>query len=123
MSPYPLSAYGPPPGPPPNDDTLGWVGIAASCASWLACCCTPIPFLGLLANFVGLVLATGGTVCGAIAYRNAKRGGGRTDLALVGLLIGAARLVLTLGAIGVLLVLVAVIGVAGVADYVQRAGH
>jgi hypothetical protein len=123
MSPYPLSAYGPPPGPPPSDDTLGWAGVAASVLSWLLCCCTPIPFVGLLANVAALLLSLVGVICGGLAYRQATQRGGRTDLALIALLVGGLRLLVIGALFAVFVVVVAVVGMAGVSEYLQNLGH
>jgi hypothetical protein len=120
LSPLPPSAFGPPPGPA-NDDTLAWVGVACSSISWLLCCCAPIPFVGFLSNLLGGALALGGLVCGILAYRTAKRVGGRTDLPSIAMVVGGAGVALRLGLVALVLVLIAVIGLAGVTEYVQRA--
>ncbi len=119
-NPYPLSTYGTPPQPSPPDDTLAWAGIASSVASWLTCCCMPIPFIGMVFGLGGLLLSVVGVVCGILAYRAAGPVGGRTDLPILAIVIGALRLVLTVGAVVAAIVL---IGTVGFAEYFQHAGH
>ncbi len=104
--------------PQQGDDTLAWAGIASSVASWLTCCCTPIPFVGVIFALGGLLLAVVGVVCGFLAYRAAKPIGARTDLAIVGIAIGAARLIITFGVVAIALV---VVGAAGIAAFVEGA--
>ena len=119
-APYPPSSYGAPPGAPAPDDTLAWAGIASSVASWLTCCCAPIPFIGMILGLGGLLLSVVGVVCGMLAYRAATRVGGRTDLAIIGIAIGALRLLLTVGLVALAIV---VLGAAGMAAYFQQQGH
>jgi hypothetical protein len=122
--PLPPSSYGQPPygtpGAPPPDDTMAWASIATSVASWLTCCCAPIPFVGMIVSLGGLLLAVAGLVCGILAYQQAKRVSGRTDLPIIGMVIGALRLVLTVGIVVVALV---TLGTVGLAAYFQQAGH
>ncbi|GAB4114840.1 MAG: hypothetical protein OHK0013_49480 [Sandaracinaceae bacterium] len=101
-------------------DGLAWASIATGALSWITCCCAPVPFVGMIAGGLGLVSALASVVCGAIAYRSATRDGGRTDLPLIGLVLGGSRLVLTLGAVGVVIVLIASgVGV-GILEMLQR---
>jgi peptidoglycan biosynthesis protein MviN/MurJ (putative lipid II flippase) len=88
-------------------DGLAWASIATGAASWLVCCCAPVPFVGMIMGILGLLSAVASVVCGALAYRSATRDGGRTDLPLIGLALGGGRLVLTFGVIGVAVVLLA----------------
>lgn len=119
------SQYGEPPqqgfgGPsgggyrPPADDAMGWAAIACSSLAWVSCCCSPIPFVGFIAFGGGLLLAVAGVICGYMALQKAKQQSTRTDLAMIGLVMGAVRLGLTaLVFVGVIAMVV--LGVGGVA--------
>jgi hypothetical protein len=87
------SSYGyGPPGGSPNDDTIAWASIVCSGLGWVSCCCGPIPFLGILAGFGGLALSVAGVICGYLALQKAKQNNGRTDLPMIGIVLGAVRL-------------------------------
>ena len=94
-------------GGPPVDDTMGWVAIATGALGWLSCCCTPIPFIGLLFALGGLVFAVVATITGYLALQKAKQQNSRTDLAMIGLVLGAVRLGLTVLGIVAVVVLMA----------------
>lgn len=106
-----------------TDDALAWVSIATGALSWLVCCCAPIPLLGLLSAIAGLILAITSTICGGFALRSASREGRRTDLAIIGLVLGGGRLVVTFGLLGLAVVLV-MLGVgAGLLGEFQHLAH
>ena len=99
-------------GPRNSNDTMAWIGVVMSSISWISCCCTPVPFVGLLFALGGMLFAIAGLVCGVIAYREGKRTGTRTDIALVGAILGGTRLGLTVGSV-VLVGLLLALGVGG----------
>jgi tryptophan-rich sensory protein len=109
--------------PPAQDETLSWVAIACGGGSWLTCCCAPIPFVGTIAWLGGLLLAIAGAIAGYMAWQNAKRAGGRTDLAMTGMVLGATRLGLTILFIGAILVMVALGLGAGIVEGILNSGH
>jgi len=114
----PPSGFG---GGPPSDDTMAWVGIACSGLSWLSCCCGPVPFVGMIGAFGGLLLAVGGIIAGWLALQNAQRMQTRTDLAKIAIGLGAARVILTVLAVGAFFVLAMLgIGIAGLEAYTQH---
>ncbi len=105
------SGYGGPPyGGPQGDDQMAWIGIVCSSLGWFSCCCSPIPFVGIFAAGGGLLFSIAGTICGYLALQKAKQANGRTDLAMIGLVLGAVRLGLTALAI-VAIVAMVVLGV------------
>lgn len=111
-APPPSPGYGGPPGGPPVDDTMGWVAVVCSSLSWLTCCCTPIPLVGIFGAFGGLLFAVVGAVCGYLALQKAKQQSSRTDLAMIGLVLGAVRLGLTvLGIVAVIVLMALGLGV------------
>jgi hypothetical protein len=106
------SGYGPPPsqyGPPP-DDNMAWAGIGLSSLGWVSCCCGFVPFVGIFGALGGLLFSIGGIVCGYLALQKAKQFNTRTDLAMIGIVLGAVRLGLML----LFIVLGVVLLVAGV---------
>lgn len=106
------SGYGGPPMGSQGDDQMAWIGIALSGLSWVACCCSPIPFVGLVAAGGGFLFAIGGMVCGYLALQKAKQANTRTDLAMIGLVLGGVRLGLTaLVIVGVIAMVVLGVGV------------
>ena len=114
------SSYGAPGGGmgPPSDDTMAWVGVALSSAGWVSCCCGFVPILGLFAGLAGLAASIAGTICGYLAWQKAKQQNTRTDIALVGLVLGATRLALVVVLIGVVIVaMIAGVGLAGFEQY------
>lgn len=80
------------PGGMPPDDTMAWAGIICSSLGWFTCCCWPIPILGFLGMGGGFLLSVAGVVCGYLALQKAKQAQTRTDLAMIGIVLGAVRL-------------------------------
>ncbi|MFO0685517.1 MAG: hypothetical protein U0234_25885 [Sandaracinus sp.] len=105
LAPLPPSGFGPG-GAPPFDETLSWVAIACSSVSWASCCCSWVPFVGWFISIGGTFLALVGVIIGYMQWQKAKAiQGARSDLPMIGLVIGAVRLGLTIGAIGLVVVL------------------
>lgn len=89
------------------EDVIGWVGVALGGASWLACCCSIIPFVGLIIQLVALLMAVGAIVCGAISYRNAKRAGGPAVLGILGMVFGGVRIAIVIAGVIIVIVMLA----------------
>lgn len=91
--------------PGASEDVLGWVGVILGAVSWLACCCSIIPFVGLIIQLVALLMAVGAIVCGALSYRNATRTGGSAVLGILGMVFGGVRIALVIAAVVIVLVM------------------
>jgi len=113
-------------GSPPGaeEDVLGWVGVGLGAVSWLACCCSVIPFVGAIIQIVALLMAVGAIVCGALSYRNASRTGGSPVLGILGMVFGGVRIALVIAAIVIVIILLALGMGAGVLEAIaQGAGR
>lgn len=101
------------PGAPP-DDTLAWVSVALSGLGWVSCCCGPIPFVGMIGALGGGLLSVAGAVCGYLAWQKAKQQSTRTDIAMVGMVLGITKLALfVVGIIAVVGMLALGVGIVG----------
>jgi hypothetical protein len=97
---------------------MAWVSIALSSLGWLSCCCGFVPFIGIVGAGGGFLLSIGGIVCGYLALQKAKQQSTRTDLAMIGIVLGAVRLGLFALVIAVAVVLmIAGVGLAGFEQY------
>ena len=96
-------------GSPPGveEDVLGWVGVGLGAVSWLACCCSIIPFVGAIIQLVAMLMAVGAVVCGALSYRNASRSGGSPVLGILGMVFGGVRIALVIAAIIIVIIMLA----------------
>jgi hypothetical protein len=99
--------YGGPGMGPPSDDTLAWVSVALSSTGWVSCCCGAIPIVGIIGAFGGLLLSLAGAICGYLAWQKAKQQNTRTDIAMVGMVLGISRIVLVVLMIGIGLLMLA----------------
>lgn len=109
------SGYGPPPsayGPPASDDQMAWISIALGSLGWVSCCCGPIPFIGLIGALGGFLLSIGAIVAGYMALQKAKQQNTRTDLAMIGLILGGTRV--GLGVLGIVILVVLMIAGVGI---------
>lgn len=112
LAPLPPSGFGPG-GAAPFDETLSWVSIACSSLAWMSCCVCWIPFFGGLIGLGATILALIGTIIGYLQWQKAKATpGARTDLPLIGFVLGAVRVGLTVGALGLFMTLM-MLGVGG----------
>lgn len=88
----PPSGFTPDPAPYQRDeDYFGWIGLGLGIVSWLMCCCSIIPFIGLIANVLAFVMAAAAIVLGALSFRNARRGAGDATLGIAAMVLGGAR--------------------------------
>lgn len=112
------SSYGGPPQGGQPDDTMAWASVALSSLGWMSCCCGPIPILGLIALLGGFAFSVAGVICGYMAWQKAKQQNTRTDIAIVGMVLGGIRLglLLLMIIIGVV-ALLAGVGLAGFEEY------
>jgi hypothetical protein len=96
----------------PAEDFLGWVGLVLGAVGWLSCCCSIIPFVGMIGNILGMLIAVAAVVLGGVSVYNAKREGRSIVIGVIAISLGATRLGLFLGLIILVLVLLA-LGVGG----------
>jgi len=91
----------------PAEDFLGWIGVALGAVAWLACCCSIIPFVGMIGNILALLLAIAAIVLGGVSVYNAKREGRSIVIGLIAIALGPTRLGIVPPNIGPVLVLLA----------------
>lgn len=109
----PPSGFNPGPAPYQRDeDYFGWIGLGLGVVSWLMCCCSIIPFIGLITNVLAFLMAGAAIVLGALSFRNARRGGQDAVLGIAAMVLGGARFGLVIFAI-ILLVIALVLGMGG----------
>ncbi|MFN7700609.1 MAG: hypothetical protein ACK6CU_07210 [Deltaproteobacteria bacterium] len=112
----PTAPAPPPPGSSaigdPAEDPFGWAGVGLGAVSWLACCCSIIPVVGMVGNILATLLAVAATVLGAVSVHGARREGRPIVVGAIAIALGAARLGLVLALIVLAVVLVA-LGVGG----------
>ncbi len=103
------------PGPAPyqrDEDYFGWIGLGLGVVSWLLCCCSIIPFIGLVGNLIAFLMAGAAIVLGALSFRNARRDGAPAHLGIIAMVLGAARFGLVVAAI-VIVVIMLLLGMGG----------
>ncbi|MBN8615348.1 MAG: hypothetical protein J0L92_32435 [Deltaproteobacteria bacterium] len=109
----PPSGFTPDPAPYQRDeDYFGWIGLGLGVVSWLMCCCSIIPFVGLITNVLAFVMALAAIILGALSFRNARRGGQDAVLGIAAMVLGGARFGLVVVAI-ILVVVALLLGVGG----------
>lgn len=91
----------------PAEDFLGWIGVALGAVAWLACCCSIIPFVGMIGNILALLLAIAAIVLGGVSVYNAKREGRSIVIGVIAIALGATRLGIVVAIIVLVLVLLA----------------
>ena len=118
----PPSGFTPGPSTGNDEDVLGWVGVGLGAVSWLACCCSIIPFVGLVANVLALLMAVAAIILGFLSLRNAQRAGRPATLGIVGMVLGGARLgLLALAIVAVIIVFALGLG-GGILSAMQQQG-
>ncbi len=109
--------YGGPGMGTPPDDTLAWVSVVLSGLGWVSCCCGPVPLVGMIGALGGSLFSVAGAICGYLAWQKAKQQSTRTDIAMVGMVLGITKLALfvvgIIVALGMLALGVGVIGLEG----------
>ncbi|MFO0713645.1 MAG: hypothetical protein U0353_27580 [Sandaracinus sp.] len=108
----PPSGFTPAPSGGASDDVLGWVGVGLGGVAWLACCCSIIPFVGLISNILALLMAIAAIVLGGLSFHRARKEGRSPTLGILAMVLGAARLGIIAFAI-LVVVLALVFGIGG----------
>lgn len=96
------------PGGEEGEDYLGWIGVVCGAITWLSCCCTVVPFLGVIGNLGGLLFATAAVVLGGMSVYRARQRGRSVTVGVIALSLGGVRLgliALLLAVVGLLLAL------------------
>ncbi len=116
----PPSGFTPGPSGGASEDVLGWAGVGLGAVAWLACCCSIIPFVGLISNILALLMAIAAIVLGGLSFHRARKEGRSSTLGILAMVLGAGRLgIIALAILVVVLALVFGIG-GGMAAALQQ---